>query len=165
MAADGFPANAQINRLVCSGKLQVSTILKAFEDGADGVCVVGCPANECHNLLGSQRAAHRVLAVRRALTELGVEAERLEMFHLPRGFHPEFIQAARLMDERVRGLGASPFKSEPSARPRVEKKAAVAPQKKAVARPAKAAAPKAAKAAKKPAKAAAKKAAKGGKKK
>jgi F420-non-reducing hydrogenase iron-sulfur subunit len=164
--ADGFPTNATINRLVCSGKLRVSTILKAFEDGADGVCVVGCPDNECHNLLGSQRAAHRVKAVKKALTELGVEGERIEMFHLPRGFHPEFVQAARLMDERVRDLGASPFKSEQApARKTSEKKSVAPPAGKAETKTAKAAAPQAANSAKKPAKATAKKAAKGGKKK
>jgi len=106
----GFPVNATIERLACSGKIQVSNILKAFEDGADGVCVVGCPVNECHNLMGSQRAAHRVVAVRKALAELGVEEDRLEMFHLPRGFHPEFIEAVRQLDERARSMGLSPFK-------------------------------------------------------
>ena len=69
---DGFPENAKINRLVCSGKLQVSTLLKAFEAGADGVCVVGCPEDKCHNVMGSQRAARRTMAVRKALEELGV---------------------------------------------------------------------------------------------
>ena len=58
---DGFPENATINRLPCSGKLQVSTILKAFEGGADGVCVIGCPPDQCHNLRGSQRAARRAM--------------------------------------------------------------------------------------------------------
>jgi len=110
LQADGFPGNATIDRLVCSGKLQVSTVLKAFEEGVDGVCVVGCPVNECHNLMGSQRAAHRVLAVRKALSELGVEGERIEMFHLPRGFHPEFVEVVRQMDERVANMGPSPFK-------------------------------------------------------
>jgi len=110
LAADGFPGNAKIDRLVCSGKLQVSAILKAFEDGADGICVVGCPVNECHNLMGSQRAAHRVLAVRKALLELGVEEDRVEMSHLPRGFHPEFIEAVSRLNERTRVMGPSPFK-------------------------------------------------------
>ncbi|NTV13517.1 MAG: hydrogenase iron-sulfur subunit [Desulfobulbaceae bacterium] len=106
---EGFPAGATLERLVCSGKLQVSTILRAFENGADGVCVVGCPINECHNLMGSQRAAHRVLAVRKALTELGVEGERIEMFHLPRGLHPEFFVVVSQMEERIRSMGPSPF--------------------------------------------------------
>jgi len=112
MKADGFPANVRLERQVCTGKLQVSTLLKAFEDGADGVYVVGCPEDTCHNLMGSQRAAKRVLAVQKALTELGVEAERIEMFHLERGLHPEFISAAQNMDKRIRNLGPGPFKGE-----------------------------------------------------
>jgi len=134
---DGFPDNATINRLPCSGKLQVSTLLKAFEDGADGVCVVGCPEDECHNLMGSKRAAHRVLAVRKALKELGVESERIEMFHLERGFHPEFVAAARKMDEKVRTLGVSPFKAETpvvKSAMKLPKKATAKPVKKAAAK-------------------------------
>jgi coenzyme F420-reducing hydrogenase delta subunit len=109
---DGMPANVTLNRLVCTGKLQVSTLLKAFEEGADGVYVVGCPADQCHNVKGSQRAAKRVNAIKKALAELAVEPERIEMFHLERGFHPEFIEAAQVMNKRISALGPCPFKGE-----------------------------------------------------
>jgi len=109
---DGFPSTVTINRLPCSGKLQVSTLLAAFENGADGVYVVGCPKDTCHNVMGSQRAAKKVLAVKKALAELGVEPERIEMFHLQRGLHPEFITTAQTMDKTIRTLGPSPFKGE-----------------------------------------------------
>ena len=112
MKADGFPADVNIHRLDCTGKLEVSTLLKAFEDGADGVYVAGCPVDKCHNLMGSQRAAKRVAAIKSALSELGVEPERIEMFHLERGFHPEFVKVAQLMNERISDLGPSPFKGE-----------------------------------------------------
>lgn len=114
LSADGFPANATINRLVCGGKLQVSALLEAFEKGADGVCVIACPPDECHNLMGSQRAARRVLAVQKALAELGTEVGRIEMFHLERGFHPEFVRVTREMNEKITKLGPSPFKGEQS---------------------------------------------------
>ncbi|MDF1615120.1 hydrogenase iron-sulfur subunit [Desulfurivibrio dismutans] len=112
LAADGFPANATINRLVCGGKLKVSSLLAAFEQGADGVCVIGCRPDECHNLMGSQRAARRVLAVKKALEELEVEPERVAMFHLERGFHPEFVRVTQEMNEKLQQLGPSPFKGE-----------------------------------------------------
>lgn len=108
----GFPECVAINRLSCGGKLQVSALLKAFEDGADLVYMVGCPEDQCHNVMGSQRAAKKVLAVKKALAELGVESERVEMFHMERGFHPEFVTAARKMEERARKLGPSPLKGE-----------------------------------------------------
>ena len=112
LSEGGFPSTVTINRLPCSGKLQVSTLLAAFENGADGVYVVGCPKDTCHNLMGSKRAAKRVLAVKRALEELGVEPARIEMFHLARGLHPEFIATAQAMDKIIRQLGPSPFKGE-----------------------------------------------------
>lgn len=109
---DGLPENVTFNRVVCTGKLQVSTLLKAFEEGADGVYVVGCPADQCHNVKGSQRAAKRVDAIKKALAELAVEPERIEMFHLERGFHPEFVEAARFMHKRITELGPCPFKGD-----------------------------------------------------
>jgi len=109
---DGMPENVTLNRLVCGGKLQVSTLLKAFEDGADGVYFVGCPPDECHNVKGSQRAAKKVAAVKQALIELSVEPERVEMFHTERGFHPEFVEAAQEMNKRITALGPCPFKGD-----------------------------------------------------
>ncbi len=114
LSREGFPENVVINRMVCTGKVQVSNLLKAFEEGADGVYVVGCPEDKCHNLMGSQRAAKRVGAIKKALAELSVEPERIEMFHLERGFHPEFVSVAQEMDKRLRKLGLSPFKGEQS---------------------------------------------------
>lgn len=109
---DGMPENVTLNRLVCGGKLQISNLLKAFEDGADGVYFVGCPPDECHNVKGSLRAAKKVAAVRQALIELSVEPERVEMFHMERGFHPEFIAAAQEMNKRITALGPCPFKGD-----------------------------------------------------
>ena len=109
LEALGFPSNVQLSRIPCTGKLQEITLLKAFEDGADGVYVVGCPTDTCHNVKGSQRAAKRVEAVKKALGELAVEPERVEMYHLARGLHPEFVDAAQEMNERIEKMGPSPF--------------------------------------------------------
>jgi coenzyme F420-reducing hydrogenase delta subunit len=104
-----FPENIKMTRVVCTGKLEEVTLLKAFEDGADGVYVVGCPVEGCHNVKGSQRAAKRVQAVQNALAELDVEPDRVKMFHLPRGLHPEFVDAGFQMNEKISKMGPSPF--------------------------------------------------------
>ncbi len=109
---DGLPESVSLFRVPCTGKIRVSTLLQAFEDGADAVYVVGCPVDSCHNVKGSLRAAKRVGAVKRALSELDVEPERIEMFHLERGFHPEFIAVALEMDKKIQKLGPSPLKGE-----------------------------------------------------
>jgi len=107
---DGLPENVTINRFACGGKIRETAILKAFEEGADGVCVVACEPDKCHNVMGSQRAAKRVEAVRRALAEMEVEPDRVMMFQLERGFHPDFVRAAVEMNGKVAGFGPSPFK-------------------------------------------------------
>ena len=105
LKADGMPENVTLNRVVCTGKLQEVTILKAFENGADGVFVVGCPIETCHNKKGSARAAKRVIAIQKSLGELGLGSERAEMFHTERGFHPEFVEAAQTMNDRITAMG------------------------------------------------------------
>ncbi|MCI5148715.1 MAG: hydrogenase iron-sulfur subunit [Candidatus Electrothrix sp. MAN1_4] len=104
-----FPEHITMTRVVCTGKLEEITLLKAFEEGADGVYVVGCPADGCHNVKGSQRAAKRVEAVRSALGELGLEKDRAKMFFLPRGLHPEFVDVAQEMTDHITEMGPSPF--------------------------------------------------------
>jgi len=106
----GFPESIKIVRVPCTGKVKVTTMLQAFEEGADGVYVVGCPEDGCHNVKGSVRAAKRVGAVREALADLDVEEGRVEMYHLPRGLHPEFVAAGQEMDARIQEFGPSPFK-------------------------------------------------------
>jgi F420-non-reducing hydrogenase iron-sulfur subunit len=68
--------------LPCSGKLEVSFLLKALENGADAVAIFGCPEGECHYLVGSTRAKNRVGYARRILRDIGLEEERVRRFVL-----------------------------------------------------------------------------------
>ena len=38
-----YPANVKLVKLPCTGKTDPRYILKAFEDGADGVYIIACP--------------------------------------------------------------------------------------------------------------------------
>jgi coenzyme F420-reducing hydrogenase delta subunit len=66
--------------LPCSGKLEVSFLLKALENGANGAALFGCPEGECRYLVGSTRAKNRVRYARRILSEIGLEEERVRRF-------------------------------------------------------------------------------------
>ena len=78
-----WPFSAKEIVLPCAGKIQPEHILKAFEAGADLVCVIACDGDNCHYLEGSHRAENRVEYVRLLLDELGLGRERLLLFHLP----------------------------------------------------------------------------------
>ena len=68
--------------LPCTGRLQPEHLLKAFEAGADAVCVITCTGDNCHYLEGSRRTERRVEHVRDLLNEIGLGGQRLLMFHL-----------------------------------------------------------------------------------
>ncbi len=100
-----YPANIRLVRLMCSGRLDPTFVLKAFAEGADGVMITGCHPGECHYLEQNYKALRRYLLLRRTLVAMGIEAERL---HLAWASAAEGIQLAREiteMVERVRVLG------------------------------------------------------------
>ncbi len=94
----------------CTGRVDIIHLLKAIEDGADGVYVAGCMEGECHYLYGNIKAKRRVKYVKSVLKDLGIEPERVEMFNLSAGEGPRFAEIAREMVARVKALGPSPLK-------------------------------------------------------
>ncbi|MDQ1334438.1 MAG: F420-non-reducing hydrogenase iron-sulfur subunit [Thermodesulfobacteriota bacterium] len=103
-----YPSNVKIIQVPCSGRVDILHLLRAIEDGADGVYVAGCLEGECHYISGNLKAKKRVQYVKKVLEELDLEPERVEMFNLSAGEGPRFAQIAREMVERIKGLGPSP---------------------------------------------------------
>ena len=100
-----YPPNIRVVRLPCTGKVDALYLVKAFEEGADGVFVAGCEEGSCHFTDGNYRAKKRVAHVRAQLEETGVEGERLEMFNLSSAMGTRFAEIAHKMTDRVRKLG------------------------------------------------------------
>jgi coenzyme F420-reducing hydrogenase delta subunit len=105
-----YPPNIKIVRLPCTGKTDVGYILRAFEEGADGVYVVGCPIGNCHHVRGNERGQARVERTKRFLDEIGLEGERLEMFFVSGSMGVTFAHHAEEMTERIRTLGPNPLR-------------------------------------------------------
>ena len=106
-----YPPNVKIIRVPCSGKIDTLHLLKAFENGADGVYVAGCLEGDCHFKSGNVRAAKRVAQVRRLLDEIGIGGERVEMVNLSAGMGERFAEMARQITERIRKLGPNPIRN------------------------------------------------------
>lgn len=100
-----YPANVHIVLVPCSGRVDDLFILKAFESGADGVYVAGCEEGSCHFVSGNLRAKKRVAALKKLLSEIGIEPERLDMFHISASQGGLFAKVAREMTERIKSLG------------------------------------------------------------
>ena len=105
-----YPPNVKLVKLPCTGKMDPRYILKAFEDGADGVYVVGCPLGNCHHVRGNERADARVQWTKKLLDDTGLGGERLDMFYVSGGMGATFAEVAKEMTERIRAIGPSPIK-------------------------------------------------------
>jgi coenzyme F420-reducing hydrogenase delta subunit len=104
-----YPANVKLVKLPCTGKADPKYILKAFEDGADGVYIVACPKGNCHHVRGNERGELRVEYTKKILDSIGLGGERLNMYFMSGGQGKSFADAAKEMTERIRELGPNPL--------------------------------------------------------
>jgi F420-non-reducing hydrogenase iron-sulfur subunit len=95
--------------LPCTGRIDESLLLTAFENGADGVMVVGCLEGDCHYVSGNIRAKARVKRVYGILDRIKIGPDRIRMFNLSAGEGSKFAAYANEFVEKVRELGPSPI--------------------------------------------------------
>ncbi len=74
-----YPPNVHIIKVMCSGRIEPSYILKALEYGADGVLVTGCHPGECHYVSGNEKCQKRVEMTSKLLETLGIDPRRLRL--------------------------------------------------------------------------------------
>jgi len=97
-------------KMPCSGKVEILYLLKAFEEGADGVFVVGCQEGECHYLEGNIRTKRRVNFTRKILDEIGIGGSRVYMYNIDPSDSDALSKVTIEMREKIVKLGPSPLK-------------------------------------------------------
>lgn len=95
--------------LPCTGRIDESLLLAAFENGADGVMVIGCLEGDCHYISGNIRAKARVERVYRILEQIKIGPDRIRMFNLSAGEGERFAAYANEFVGQIRGVGPSPI--------------------------------------------------------
>jgi F420-non-reducing hydrogenase iron-sulfur subunit len=110
-----YPADVKIIQVPCTGRVDILHLLKAIEDGADGVYVAGCLEGECHYREGNLKARRKVEYVKKTLKELGIEPERVEMYNLSSAQGARFAEIANEMANRIRELGPTPVQTNTAA--------------------------------------------------
>jgi coenzyme F420-reducing hydrogenase delta subunit len=105
-----YPENILMMRIPCAGRVDTLHILRAFENGADGVVILACHEGACHHISGNIRAKERVERANALLREIGVDGRRVEMLTFAPSEGPRFAQVISELEERIKELGPSPFK-------------------------------------------------------
>ena len=106
-----YPPNVKIIKVPCTGRVDVIHILKALEDGADGVMVAGCMEGDCHYQSGNLRAKKRVTYVQQILDQIGLGAERVAMYNLSAGMGVRFAEIPRQTTEKDKAYGPNPIRN------------------------------------------------------
>ena len=107
----GYPPSIKIVAVPCTGRVDSLHLLKALEDGADGVLVAGCLSGRCHFQTGNLHANQRVEHVRGLLEEIGLERERVRMINVSAGMGVQFAERAKEMAETISALGPNPLRA------------------------------------------------------
>jgi F420-non-reducing hydrogenase iron-sulfur subunit len=100
-----YPPNIDIIRVMCSGRVDPQFVIKAFEEGADGVLVCGCHPGDCHYAEGNYKAQRRIPLLRKMLAQLGIEEGRLRLEWVSASEGERFAAVVNDMVEQVRRLG------------------------------------------------------------
>ena len=105
-----YPSNVRIIRVMCSGMVDPTYILKAFEAGADGVLIAGCRPGDCHYISGNLKAEKMVERMKTLLRRLGLAEERLRLQWISAGEGGLFARTITEMVSQLKELGPSPLK-------------------------------------------------------
>lgn len=100
-----YAPNVRILRLMCSGRVDPQFVLEALARGADGVLIGGCHPGDCHYVEGNLKTLRRFQMLRRVLTEMGIEPERLRLEWISASEGERVRSVINQMVEQVQALG------------------------------------------------------------
>ena len=100
-----YAPNVRVVRVMCSGRVDPTFVLRAFRAGADGVLICGCHLGDCHYMEGNHKTARRIPLLKRMLAQLGIEEERVRLEWVSASEGERFASIVDEMTERIRELG------------------------------------------------------------
>lgn len=105
-----YPPDVRAIRVMCTGRVDPLFIMKAFQDGADGVLISGCHFGDCHYLEGNFKCAKRMFLVKNLLKNIGLDDRRLRMTFVSASEGAKWGMVMEDVVNTVKELGPSPLK-------------------------------------------------------
>ncbi|HUL44857.1 MAG TPA: hydrogenase iron-sulfur subunit [Bacteroidota bacterium] len=119
------PPNIRIVRVMCSGRVDPTFIMKALSLGADGVLIGGCHPGDCHYAEGNYKILRRMAMLKPVLKAFGIEEQRVRLEWISASEGEKFARVAKEFTEQIRSLGPLRRNGLPHPNAGVEKPAAV----------------------------------------
>ncbi len=102
-----YGTNIRIIRVPCSGRINPLYIVRALQNGTDGVLVSGCHPGDCHYISGNLVARRKFAVMRRLLTYIGIEPERVQFSWVSASEGNRFAALMNKVIADIRKIGPS----------------------------------------------------------
>ena len=91
---------------MCSGRVDLEFVLRAFANGMDGVFIGGCRLNECNYVThGNYDALNMALLCKKIMAHIGLNPDRLSIAFMSSGEGNLFTEAVDTFTRTVKALG------------------------------------------------------------
>jgi F420-non-reducing hydrogenase iron-sulfur subunit len=91
---------------MCSGRVDLDFVLRAFSNGTDGVFIGGCRLNECnYSTHGNFHALNMVLLCKRIMEHIGLNPDRLRIQFMSSAEGTVFADTMNEFGNKIREIG------------------------------------------------------------
>ncbi len=105
-----YAPNIRVIRVMCSGRVDPTFVLTAFNEGADGVLICGCHPGDCHYHEGNYKCLRRYHLLQKYIQQMGIHKDRLRLAWVSASEGKQFAELANEMTETVTALGPCKIK-------------------------------------------------------
>ena len=98
-----YPAGVFPVKVGCLGQVSTGAILKAFENGAEGVLILGCPPDQCRHEFGVRHAEEMYAEARDLLKVLGYSDAHFQLDRIAAGEGQELVNKVQRFVDGLNG--------------------------------------------------------------
>lgn len=100
-----YAANIRVIRVMCSGRVDPTFVLKSFQEGADGVLICGCHPGDCHYHEGNYKCLRRYYLLEKYIEQLGMDKKRIHLEWISASEGKQFAELADEFTKQITELG------------------------------------------------------------
>jgi len=105
-----YASYVRVIRVMCSGRVDPTFVIKSFKEGADGVLICGCHPGDCHYHEGNYKCLRRFHLLQKYIKQMGIQPDRLRLEWISASEGREFSELVNEFSESIKALEPSPIK-------------------------------------------------------
>ena len=100
-----YPPNIRIIRVMCSSRVGPTFVLRAFNNGIDGLLVIGCHMGDCHYMKGFEYTQVRMRHLKNLIKYIGIEDGRFRLHSISASEGKQFSELIKDFTNKITELG------------------------------------------------------------